>query len=58
MKDTVIRSTRYTTYRRNTYTPYPGAAACRRFFNRLLDAALAASITIAVIVILLFLLIL
>lgn len=53
-----IVTSRYTVYRRNTYTPYPGAAARRRLFDRLLDAALAAAITLAVVVILLFLVIL
>lgn len=51
-------ASRYTTYRRNTYTPYPGAATNRHFWSRLLDAVLAAAITLAVLVILLFLMIL
>lgn len=58
MKTNAIRSTRYTSYRRDPCMPYPGVTAPRRFWEKLLDAALAASITIGAIVILMFLVIL
>ena len=54
MKATVIRPSRYVSYRRNTYTPYPNAAQNKGTLSRLLDALLAAAITIAVAVIVLF----
>ena len=58
MKATSIRPSRYVSYRRNTFTPYPNAAVRRRFAQRLVDAALAAAITVAAVVIVLFLLVL
>ena len=54
----IVRPSRYTVYRRNTYTRYPNAAARRRFWDRLLDAVLTAAVAVAVVVILLFILIL
>ena len=56
MKATAIRPSRYVSYRRNTYTPYPNAAQGKGALSRLLDALLAAAITIALAVIVLFLL--
>lgn len=56
MKATTIRPSRYISYRRNTFTPYPNAATRRKFTERLVDAALAAAITVALVVIVLFLL--
>lgn len=58
MKATIIRPTRYVAYRRNTFTRYPGAAQSRKLAEKLLDAALAAAITVSIMVIALFLLIL
>ena len=58
MKATVIRPTRYIAYRRNTFTRYPGAARRRKLAEKLMDAALAAAITVSIIVIAMFLLIL
>ena len=55
MKATAIRPSRYVSYRRNTYTPYPNAAQGKGALSRLLDALLAAAITIALAVIELFL---
>lgn len=58
MKATVIRPSRYVSYRRNTFTRYPNAATAKDLGNKLLDAALAAAITVAVVVIALFLMVL
>jgi len=58
MKATAVRPSRYMSYRRNTYTPYPNSAASRKFAEKLLDAALAAAITAALVVIALFVLLL
>lgn len=56
MKSTAVRPTRYAYYRRNTCTAYPNAAAQRNIAERVLDAALAAAITVGIVVIVLFLL--
>lgn len=56
MKSTAVRPTRYACYRRNTGTAYPNAAAQRNIAERILDAALAAAITVGIVVIVLFLL--
>lgn len=58
MKSTAIRPSRYVSYRRNTYTPYPNAAERRKIADKLLDAALAAAIAVAIVVIALFLMVL
>ena len=58
MKATAVRPSRYVTYRRNTYTPYPNAAQSKSLLSRLLDALLAAAITIAIVVIALFIMVL
>lgn len=58
MKATAIRPSRYVSYRRNTYTPYPNAAESKGMLSRFLDVLLAAAITIAVAVIVLFLMVL
>lgn len=49
---TICQNTRY----RQTASPFPNAATRRYFWERALDAALAAGITVAVVAILLFLL--
>lgn len=54
MKVTAIPATRYRAYRRSAAAPFPGAST-RRFLDRLLSAALAAAITVAFGVIVLFL---
>lgn len=58
MKATTIRPSRFVSYRRNTFKPYPNAAERRKLTEILTDAALAAAITVAVVVIGLFLLVL
>ena len=57
MKATTARSYPYCAYRRASCR-YPNAASRRYFLERLLDTVLAAAITLAVVVILLFLLVL
>lgn len=56
MKSTIVRPSRYVSYRRNTWTPYPNAAARKKVAERVLDATLAAAITVGTVVIVLFLL--
>lgn len=56
MKLTVVRPSRYTDYRRNTFTPYPGVENRRTFLAKLVDAALAAVIAVSIVAVLLFLL--
>lgn len=58
MKGTAIRPTRYVSYRRNTFTRYPGTVNARRVAEKLIDAALAAAITVSIGVIALFLMVL
>lgn len=53
MKTTAIRPTRYSCYRHNAYTRYPNSAAQRKTAERVLDAVLAAAITIGMVVIVL-----
>lgn len=57
MKTIAISTSRYASYRRGTAKPFPGAER-RRVRDMLLDAALAAGITMGVIVTILFLLVL
>ncbi len=54
MRVSAIRSTRYTPFRRDTYTPYPGVVQ-RRILSRILDAALVGAIGLAIGAIVLFL---
>ena len=53
-----VRPSRYTVYRRNTYTRYPNAATRRRFWDWLLDVALTAAVAAAIVVIMMFIVIL
>lgn len=57
MKTIAISTSRYASYRRGTAKLFPGAER-RRVRDMLLDAALAAGITMGVIVTILFLLVL
>lgn len=57
MKMIAVSASRYATYRRGTAKPFPGTER-RRVRDMLLDAALAAAITMGVVVTILFLLIL
>lgn len=57
MKTIAISTSRNASYRRGTAKPFPGAER-RRVRDMLLDAALAAGITMGVIVTILFLLVL
>lgn len=55
MKANVIRPSRYVSYRRNCYTHYPNAASRRNFAERLVNTVLAAAVTVALVVIMMFL---
>ena len=58
MKVTYMQPCNYYTCRRSTPCRYPNSAGRRYFLEKLLDTALAAAITVAVVAILLFLFIL
>ena len=58
MKATYMQPCNYYTCRRGTARRYPNSASRRYFLEKLLDTALAAAITVAVVAILLFLFIL
>lgn len=58
MKANTVSRYNYYACRRPTYSRVPNAAGRRYFWERLLDTVLAAAITLAGVVILLFLLIL
>ena len=57
MKTTAVRSSPYYTCRRSL-DRYPNCASRRQILEKLLDTALAAAITVAVVAILLFLFVL
>jgi len=58
MKATTAPRYNYYACRRTAPSRYPNAASRRYFWDKLLDTVLAAAITLAVVVILLFLLVL